>query len=119
MRSGKAFAVPVNEIVDRSRISYAGNSRLKIHGCDKLWGPWEGPHQVCQVSLAAREQKSIQLSVGNVSPAETELRYVALIPKPTQAKLDLYSPRNYQVFQTIKQRSGHVRRKWPYDNRRQ
>ncbi len=105
--NGKAFAVPVNESWTEVALA-GGNARLKILGCDKLWGPWEGSHQVCQVSLAPRENKSLNLSIGDVSPAERE-QISSLVPKPTLAKLQLYSPRNFQVFQRSSTKAGAFR----------
>ena len=102
--NGKAFGLSVNG--DWTEVALiAGNSRLKISGCDKLWGPWEGPHQVCQVSLPAREKKTLKLSVGDVSPTERE-QISSLVPKSTRAELQLYSPRNYQVFQRSSAKDG-------------
>ena len=54
--------LPVNETWTEVAL-VAGRLTLKIHGCDKLWGPWQGPHQVCQVSLEPKEEKTIKLSV--------------------------------------------------------
>lgn len=103
----RAFVLPINE--SWTEVSFVtGNFKLKISGCDKLWGPWEGPHQVCQVSLAAREEKSVKLSVEGVSPIERE-QISSLIPKPTLTKLQLYSPRNYQVFQRSSEKAGTFR----------
>lgn len=102
--NGKAFVLPINEAWTEIAL-VANKSRLQILGCDRLWGPWEGPHQVCQVSLAAREEKSIKLSVGAVTPDERE-QVNSLFPKPIEAKLELYSPRNYQVFQRSNKKGG-------------
>ena len=62
---GEAFAVPINQEWNEVTL-VAGDAKLRIRGCDKLWGPWEGPHQVCQVSLKPKEEKRITLSVGRV-----------------------------------------------------
>lgn len=102
--NGKVFALPINE--DWTEVGLiSGNSKLRIRGCDKLWGPWEGPHQVCQVSLAPREKKSVKLSVGTVLPAERE-QIKSLLPKPARAKLEVFSPKNYQVYQRSSVKDG-------------
>jgi hypothetical protein len=103
-QNGKVFALSVNE--DWTEVGLiSGNSQLRIRGCDKLWGPWEGPHQVCQVSLAPHEKKSIKLSVGTVSPTVRE-QIKSLAPKLTPAKLQVFSPSNYQVFQRSSAKDG-------------
>ncbi len=103
---GKVFAVPVNELW--SHVAFAtGDAKLQIRGCDKLWGPWEGPHQVCQVSLKPKEEKSILLSVGRMSASE-RARIQAFVPDVAEPKLQLYSPRRYQVFQRSTMNKGSI-----------
>ena len=103
-QNGKAFALPVNESWTEVALA-AGNARLTIRGCDKLRGPWQGPHQVCQVSMGPREKKTLILSVGSVSPKERE-QIKALVPTPIEAKLQLFSPQTYQVFQRSSAKQG-------------
>jgi len=104
--SDVAFAVPVNH--DWSEVAFvAGDAKLQIHGCDKLWGPWEGPHQVCQVSLRPKEEKQITLSVGRVSSAE-RASIQSLVPMVPEPKLRLFSPHRYQVFQRSSAHKGTI-----------
>jgi Carbohydrate esterase, sialic acid-specific acetylesterase len=103
---GAPIATPVNK--EWSDVALlAGDAKLQIGGCDKLWGPWEGPHQVCQVSLKPKEEKRITLSVGRVSASE-QVKLQALVPAVAEPKLQLFSPRRYQVFQRSTANMGTI-----------
>ena len=54
----------------RTTTWFAGKARLTIHGGLKVWGPWEGPHQVWEGRLDAGETKEVVLEVGATSAAE-------------------------------------------------
>ena len=98
---------PINkELNDVTLVS--GDAKLEIRGCDKLWGPWEGPHQVCQVSLKPEEEKSVTISVGHVSEAERALIKTLAVPQDPEPKLQLYSPLPYQVFQRSSANTGTI-----------
>ncbi|TWU28452.1 sialate O-acetylesterase [Bythopirellula polymerisocia] len=103
---GQAFMLPVNESWTEVTL-VEGDSLLKIHGCDKLWGPWQGPHQVCQVSLEPHEEKTITLSVGEVTP-ELREQIRAITPKLSESKLQVFSPREHQVFQRSSAAKGMI-----------
>jgi hypothetical protein len=105
--NGAAFAVPVNQPW-RDVAFAAGDAKLGIHGCDKLWGPWEGPHQVCQVTLEPKAEKRITLSVGRVSVRERARIQALALPVVAELKLQLYSPRRYQVFQRSTVKVGTI-----------
>jgi hypothetical protein len=67
--AGPVMATPlVGDPPDLSLFTRA--ARLSIEGCDKAWGPWQGPHQVCQVTLAAGEKRSLVLRVAKTTNAE-------------------------------------------------
>jgi hypothetical protein len=105
-KSGAAFAVPVNQ--EWSDVALAvGDAKLRIRGCDKLWGPWEGPHQVCQVSLQPKEEKRVKFAVDRVSASERAL-VNALVPTVPEPKLELFSPRHYQVVQRSSEQEGTI-----------
>ncbi|QEG36395.1 sialate O-acetylesterase [Bythopirellula goksoeyrii] len=105
-QAGVAVALPINEQWTKV-VVVAGDAQLSINGCDKLWGPWQGPHQICQVSLDPKEEKSLKLSVGKVS-SERLSQVFALVPKLTEAKLQLYSPQEHQVFQRTSVSEGTI-----------
>ncbi len=105
-QEGQATVLPVNE--SWTEVSLVeGDSLLKIRGCDKLWGPWQGPHQVCQVSLEPHEEKALTLSIGNLS-AEMREQVRAISPKLSEPKLEVFSPQAYQVFQRSSLAQGMI-----------
>lgn len=103
---GQAIVLPVNE--SWTEVSLVeGDSLLKIRGCDKLWGPWQGPHQVCQVSLGPHEKKALTLSIGKLS-AEMREQVRAISPKLSEPKFEVFSPQAYQVFQRSNLAQGMI-----------
>ncbi|MCA9231610.1 MAG: hypothetical protein KDA57_13245 [Planctomycetales bacterium] len=86
---------------------YRGDARLEIEGFTKVWGPWQGPHQVGQVDLKAGETKQLQLQVGKTSAEEHEA-LVKLNALPADEAITLLSPRPYQVFQRRNTLQGEV-----------
>ncbi len=105
-QADEAVALPINESWSSITV-VAGDTQLSIEGCDKLWGPWQGPHQVCQVSLQPKEERSLKLTVGNVSSRRLA-EIVALLPRISESQLQLYSPQEYQVFQRKSASEGVV-----------
>ena len=102
----EAFLPPVNEPWNKVTV-VVGDGKLTIRGCDKLWGPWQGPYQVCQVSLEAGEVKQIELMTGLVS-SEERARIQALKQPLPDPELRVLSPRQYQVFQRSTASEGTV-----------
>ncbi len=86
---------------------FAGKHRLSIEGFDKLWGPWQGPHQVVQVSLKSKAHRTLKLTSGETSPAE-RLQILKLKAVPSESDLVITSPRNLQVIQRRTRESGRV-----------
>jgi eukaryotic-like serine/threonine-protein kinase len=92
-----AVVAPLNqELTEVSLV--AGDVKLSLRGCDKLWGPWQGPHQVCQVTLKPNDQRTLSLTIGSVS-LKDKGQLIALQPVVTEPDLQVFSPRAYQVFQ--------------------
>ena len=115
--SGAAFAVPINQAWNDVAL-VAGDAKLRIRGCDKLWGPWEGPHQVCQVSLKPKEEKQHHaLGRPRVRSERARIKTLA-VPVVAEPKLQLYSPLPYQVFQRSSANQGNDSRQRPHDDRR-
>lgn len=102
----EAFLPSVNEQWNEATV-VIGAGRLEIRGCDKLWGPWQGPYQVGQVSLEPGEQKQVDLAIGHVSSAD-RAKIQALSPPQPEPKLSVLSPRAYQVFQRSSAAEGTV-----------
>jgi len=95
--SGEIVAASINEQTDRLTC-FRGCSALKIEGLTKVWGPWQGPHQVGQVDLEPGEQKQLDFSLAKTSPEERD-QIVSLQSVPPEAELTVLSPRPWQVFQ--------------------
>jgi serine/threonine protein kinase len=49
---------------------FAGNAKLTLTGSDRLWGPWQGPYQVWQVTLLPRATRQVTAVAGTASAAE-------------------------------------------------
>lgn len=83
------------------------DATLSIEGLDRIWGPWQGPHQVAEVSLKSHEERTLLLTVGTVSEAQ-RIKLSALALPPPEADLTILSPRNYQVFQRSSLKEGTI-----------
>jgi hypothetical protein len=59
---------------------FAGRSKLTVRGGTGIWGPWAGPYQVWQKTLAPHETGQVQLEPGEAS--EEEAREAAALPSP-------------------------------------
>lgn len=86
---------------------YAGNAKLNVSGFSKLWGPWQGPHQVIETGLKPAEKKTLTLHIGDTSPAE-RMQILKLKALPPQPPLVVTSPRDYQVVQRQTKQDGTV-----------
>ena len=102
----EAFLPPVTQQWNEATV-VVGDGKLTIHGCDKVWGPWQGPYQVCQVSLEPGEEKQIELMSGHVS-SEQKAKIQALKQPAAEPELSVLSPRQYQVFQRSTATEGTV-----------
>lgn len=83
------------------------NGALSIDGIDRLWGPWQGPHQVAEVSLPPRTEKQLTLKAAPFTP-EQRTHIAALVVPPVEPELEVVSPRMYQVFQRTREREGTI-----------
>lgn len=81
--------------------------RLHIAGFDRLWGPWQGPHQVVETSLAPGDKKTLRFRPTASTEAE-RLTILQLKAAAPEKDLTITSPRNYQVIQRSNKASGRV-----------
>ena len=81
--------------------------RLEIEGFDKLWGPWQGPHQVVQTTLDPGEQRTLRFQTFEATEAES-LRVLSFKAATPDSDLTVTSPREYQVIQRHSRDSGRV-----------
>jgi len=86
---------------------YRGGVRLQIDGFTKIWGPWQGPHQVGQVDIKPGESKQLRLRFGKATPKEDQ-ELVQLNALPPDSPLTILSPRNHQVFQRNTANEGEI-----------
>ena len=103
---GEASAIPINASWTEVAL-VEGDSQLDISGLDKLWGPWQGPHQVCQVSLEPKAERVLSFTVSTAS-AKTRSLIRGLAPRIAEENLQLYSPCEYQVFQRRTKSQGNI-----------
>ncbi|MBX3427888.1 MAG: DUF4185 domain-containing protein [Pirellulales bacterium] len=97
LRDGRVLAPAVVE--NCSAAAFAnGDAKLDLQGIDRLWGPWQGPHQVCEASLASHETRTLTLAASRLTAEERRAVAALMQPMPGPA-LELYSPREYQVVQ--------------------
>jgi len=86
---------------------FAGTQQLQVAGFDKLWGPWQGPHQVAETTLAPDETKTLTFRATTTSD-DQRLQIVKLKAAPPESELTITSPREYQVIQRETAESGRV-----------
>ncbi len=99
LRGGQGELVGVPITADVSSLTcYRGDIRLQIDGFTKVWGPWQGPHQVGQVDLKPGESREIKIRFGKATSQEHQ-ELVKLNVLPPDSPLTVLSPRSYQVFQ--------------------
>jgi len=99
LRGGQGEIVSSPITADVSSLTcYWGDVRLQVDGFTKIWGPWQGPHQVGQVDLKPGESKEIKIRFGKAT-SEEHRELVKLITLPPDSPLTILSPRSYQVFQ--------------------
>lgn len=94
---GRAVAAPVERRCEQA-VFAIGEARLELRGIDRLWGPWQGPHQVCEVLLKPGDSREVVLLAGRLSPTERRAAS-ALLKSPAATPLAVFSPQEYQVFQ--------------------
>lgn len=98
--------LPINDEATTARFA-AGNSVLTVEGFDKLWGPWQGPHQVCQTNLPAGQQRVLKFTPSKLAAAE-RAQVAQLLAPAEEPQLALLSPQDYQVFQRRSRRQGEM-----------
>lgn len=81
--------------------------RLEIEGFDKLWGPWQGPHQVVQATLKPSEQRTLSFRPYEATEAQT-LKVLSFKAATPESELTITSPREYQVIQRSSRSVGRV-----------
>ncbi|MEQ8839216.1 MAG: sialate O-acetylesterase [Lacipirellulaceae bacterium] len=86
---------------------FMGKQKLKIDGFDKLWGPWQGPHQVVQTTLPPGAKKTVTFKAGSTNEQE-RLQILKLNAVPPPQDLTITSPREYQVIQRETAQRGRV-----------
>jgi serine/threonine protein kinase len=59
---------------------FAGRSKLTVRGGTSIWGPWMGPYEVWQKTLAPRETGLVKLEAGEAS--EQEAGQAAALSRP-------------------------------------
>ncbi|MEZ6096194.1 MAG: sialate O-acetylesterase [Pirellulaceae bacterium] len=85
----------------------AGKCMLTVKGSNRLWGPWEGKHQVVEFQLAPKESRDVSLIIKPV-PSEVTVELADLMRDPEDADIIVRSPRDYQVFQRHSLNAGPV-----------
>lgn len=94
---GKIEKLPISG--DKNRLTcFRAKVRLELAGFTRVWGPWQGPHQVGQVDLKPGEKKEITIRFDKTTPAEHQ-EIVELHSLPPDSNVTILSPREYQVFQ--------------------
>lgn len=86
---------------------FLGKSKLSVEGFDKLWGPWQGPHQVVQTTLKAGEERTLTFQPGEATEEEI-LKALQLFVLPDPEPLMINSPRELQVIQRSNRDMGRV-----------
>ena len=81
--------------------------RLEIAGFDKLWGPWQGPHQVVQSTLKPSEQRTLSFRPYEATEAQ-KLKVLSFKAATPESELTITSPREYQVIQRSSRDAGRV-----------
>jgi hypothetical protein len=104
--AGELLRAPITKDV-HELIFFRDSASLTIKGLDRVWGPWEGPHQVAQVDLAPGERKEITLEVARTS-RDVRNEMAALLASRPEQKLTMLSPRPYQVFQRRTRAEGEI-----------
>ena len=90
-------ATPIT--ADANRLScFMGGVRIDIEGLNRIWGPWQGPHQVGQVNLKPGDTTLLKFRIGEATEDEKE-EIVHLHAFPAEPELVVLSPRNYEVIQ--------------------
>ncbi len=92
------FELPAAGGDAKKALLVTGEHALSITGLDKVWGPWQGPHQVLQVTLEAGAERTLVLTPGRPS-ARQRARIVKLRAPAEEADLTIRSPREYEVIQ--------------------
>lgn len=98
---------PAVELKARQATFFVGKGALTVSGIDRLWGPWEGPHQVAEVTLPPQGRRQLALHMTSTS-VDQHRRIAALTVPPAERELEILSPRAYQVFQRASERKGPV-----------
>ncbi|WP_197528006.1 sialate O-acetylesterase [Posidoniimonas polymericola] len=89
---------------------YRSDAVLEIVGADRVWGPWQGTHQVVEVKLEAGESRGVGLHIDRVTDKEREAiaeLYVAA-QRAHEGRARIASPQEFQVFQRTSPNSGPV-----------
>ncbi len=95
----------------KKAVWFRENARMETTGTDTLWGPWEGDHEVLQVSLAANQKKRLSLKAGIASKIEVAKAAALTAPEPVpvvEQDLTVLSPRNWQVVQRQSKFLGRI-----------
>ena len=103
---GELAGSPITADVS-SLTCFRGGVRLQVDGFTKVWGPWQGPHQVGQVDLKPGESKQLKVRFGKATTQEHQ-ELVKLNVLPPDPELTILSPRSYQVFQRCTIYEGEV-----------
>jgi hypothetical protein len=97
LRGGQGEIVSSPITADVSSLTcYRGDVRLQVDGFTRIWGPWQGPHQVGQVDLKPGESKKIEIRFGKATSAEHR-ELVKLNTLPPDSTLTILSPRSCPV----------------------
>ena len=94
---GKASRPALTEVRESAAFAL-GDAKLAIRGINRIWGPWQGPHQVCEASLAPHETRQIVLSTSRLTAAE-QAAVVVLLQPAVEPAMTIFSPLDYQVIQ--------------------
>lgn len=80
--------------------AYRSGARLEIEGCDRVWGPWQGPHHVVEVRIDPQATRELRIRISRADD-EQNIAIAKLLRSDAHApkSIRLHSPKEWQVFQ--------------------
>jgi hypothetical protein len=88
---------------------FCEKSKLTVSGFTKLWGPWESGSQVIELDIPPKLSGTITITPGKADAGElAQVAKLAAADQLTEGDLNVYSPKDYQVFQRASLYSGQI-----------